>query len=92
VVYWDTRSWITEHLFPNDGSHYWTDPEHPLYVPLKMRPKDNTTPDAELKEQWLDAALTEGQTIEFVVDDRKRVVDMWRRRGIFCLQCAEGDY
>lgn len=27
-----------------------------------------------------------------VIDDRKQVVDMWRRQGLICLQCREGDY
>lgn len=28
----------------------------------------------------------------FFIDDRKRVVDMWRRRGLTCLHCANGDF
>ncbi len=30
--------------------------------------------------------------IEMVFDDRDKVVAMWRRRGITCLQVAEGDF
>lgn len=61
-------------------------------VPLRMRPAGDTTPDVELKEGWLHAALAEGDFIDLVIDDRQRVVDMWRRRGIVCLQCAPGNY
>jgi hypothetical protein len=50
---------------------------------LKMRPIGDYTPDDQLKERWLDEALAEGKTIDFVFDDRKKVVEMWRRRGIF---------
>ncbi len=50
---------------------------------LKMRPEGDYTPDDVLKEKWLDEALAEGNTIDFVVDDRPKVVRMWRRRGIF---------
>ncbi len=30
--------------------------------------------------------------ILFVIDDRKQVVDMWRKQGLTCLQCAEGNF
>lgn len=46
--------------------------------------KDNT-PDQILKKSWLDAFGKE--QILFVVDDRQRVVDMWRENGLTCLQC-----
>lgn len=50
---------------------------------LKMRPIADSTPDDVLKEKWLDDALAFGETIEYVFDDRPKVVKMWRRRGIF---------
>ena len=28
----------------------------------------------------------------FVVDDRQKVVDMWRSEGLVCLQCDKGDF
>ncbi len=64
----------------------WLDLHVPFYnknIVVKMRPVGDYTPDNELKEKWLDEALAEGKTIDFVVDDRKKVVEMWRRRGIF---------
>jgi hypothetical protein len=30
--------------------------------------------------------------ILYAVDDRQRVVDMWRSNGITCLQVAEGNF
>lgn len=56
--------------------------EH-TYSTLKMRPIGDYTPDEQLKEKWLDEALKEGKKIDFVFDDRPKVVRMWRRRGIF---------
>lgn len=50
---------------------------------LKMRPIGDSTPDDVLKEKWLDEALKEGKNVEFVFDDRPKVVRMWRRRGVF---------
>lgn len=91
TVYWDTVHWIGAHLF--DGDTRWNDPEEAYhYVRLRMRPAGDTSPDVELKARWLDMALAEGETIDYVIDDRQRVVDMWRRRGLLCLQCAAGDY
>ncbi len=56
---------------------------------LKMRPIGDFTPDEQLKEKWLDEAIAEGKKIDFVCDDRKKVVDMWRRRGKFVFDCNQ---
>jgi len=56
---------------------------------LKMRPIGDNTPDDELKERWLDEAITEEKAIDFVFDDRPKVVRMWRRRGIFVFDCNQ---
>ncbi len=76
-----TIDWLFEHVLT------WIDPEdeedHLDDIILKMRPIGDSTPDDMLKEKWLDEALAEGKTIDFVVDDRPKVIRMWRRRGIF---------
>lgn len=56
---------------------------------LKMRPVGDNTPDDQLKEKWLDEALEQGKEIEYVFDDRPKVVKMWRRRGIFVFDCNQ---
>jgi len=61
-------------------------------IPLKMRPIGNTEPDEVLKERWLDEAVSEGKTIEFVFDDRPKVVRMWRKRGVFVFNCLQVDH
>lgn len=43
------------------------------------------TPDQDLKRKWLYSFGKE--KVLFVVDDRQRVVDMWRAEGLTCLQC-----
>lgn len=90
IVLWDTRIWLTKHVF--EGDTLWYDPEYPQHVPLRMRKRGDNTPDAVLKGQWLQEVLSAGYAIDLVVDDRKRVVEMWRSRGILTLQCAEGEY
>jgi phosphoglycolate phosphatase-like HAD superfamily hydrolase len=54
-----------------------------------MRPDGNHMPDDKLKKQWLDDGLLgPKEDILFCVDDRQRVVDMWRNEGLTCLQVA----
>lgn len=58
---------------------------------LKMRPIGDSTPDDVLKERWLDEVIEQGNTIDFVFDDRKKVCNMWRRLGIFVFNCCQHD-
>lgn len=83
IVRTETVAWLYNNIYKG---HY-----RPA-VPLRMRPKGDTRPDDLLKMQWLDEALNDGEFIEFVVDDRQKMVDMWRHRGITCFQCAPGDF
>lgn len=75
VVEAETSNWLVSSL----GS-----------LPVQMillRGKEDYTPDVELKRQWL-----KGQNkdeILFAIDDRQRVVDMWREEGLICLQCSD---
>ena len=65
------------------------------YDELVMRSDitDRYTNDAELKERWLDEhILKHDLEVKMVFDDRKQVVDMWRKRGLTCLQVAEGNF
>ena len=52
-----------------------------------IRAEGDYTPDQILKKAWLDSSGLK-ERIQFVVDDRTRVVDMWRENGLTCLQCA----
>lgn len=60
---------------------------------LLMRAADDQRADHHVKQDIHNQITsTEGKTIEFVVDDRQQVVDMWRRNGVTCLQCDIGDF
>lgn len=61
-------------------------------APLFMRPKKDYRDDALIKEIILDFEILPRYNVLFALDDRDRVVRMWRRRGITCLQCAPGDF
>jgi len=59
---------------------------------LVMRKAGDHRSDDIVKSEMLDKLLADGWFPILFVDDRKRVVDMWRRRGYTCLQCAEGEF
>jgi hypothetical protein len=74
-----TRSWLTHNRVP--------------FHKLVMRPHKtmNFVPDEVLKKDMLDKHL-DINDIFMVVDDRQKVVDMWRSLGLICLQAAEGNF
>lgn len=55
---------------------------------LYMRPTGDTRPDHIVKSQILDGIIQDGYEPFIVVDDRQPVVNMWRERGLICLQAA----
>jgi hypothetical protein len=72
-----------------DKTQRWLKEVFPLRLPgLVLLRKDNDhSEDTELKREWL---RTYGrEKILFVVDDRQKVVDMWRSEGLVCLQCYQ---
>lgn len=62
------------------------------YTYLFMRNTGDYTPDDELKESWLLSRVITPIRPDIVFDDRDRVVQMWRRHGIRCLQVAPGKF
>lgn len=83
--------WSGRSLSVLDKTEKWLDKWGVTFIGLKMRPIGDSTPDDVLKERWLDEALAEGYTIDYVFDDRPKVVRMWRRRGIFVFNCNQTD-
>ena len=59
---------------------------------IHMRKDKDNRADHIIKKEILDELIKLGYEIEFVVDDRQQVVDMWRANGIVCLQCDVGDF
>jgi predicted kinase len=62
------------------------------YSDLFMRPRNDFRRDDLVKEIILDFEILTRYTPIMMIDDRQQVVNMWRRRGFTCLQCAEGDF
>lgn len=62
---------------------------------LIMRPDERRSdPDWVVKQDMLNKILeiVDKENIIFTVDDRQKVVDMWRANGLTCLQVAEGNF
>lgn len=76
-----TEAWLVANL-PKDwkGLH------------LLMRPTGDKRSDDIVKQEIYDTEIRGKYNVGFVMDDRNRVVDMWRRNGLTCLQVAEGDF
>lgn len=68
-----TREWLELHDVPCDR--------------LYMRRNDDTRPDHVIKQEILQRILDDGYEPILVVDDREKVVRMWRSMGITALQC-----
>lgn len=59
---------------------------------LYMRAKGDNRPDDEVKYELFDNHVRNFNDISFVLDDRSKVVKMWREIGLTCLQVAEGNF
>jgi len=57
-----------------------------------LREDDDFRPDEVFKQDVLDALIENNWKPDLVFDDRNKVVDMWRRNGLTCVQVAEGDF
>ena len=77
----DTVWWLRE------VAHIWDE----KYTQLLMRKDGDFRQDNIIKQEILDTQIDKDRVL-FVLDDRKQVVDMWRRNGLMCLQVAEGDF
>jgi predicted kinase len=76
----DTALWIKEHLRLSP-------------IQLFMRKTGDRRKDSIVKRELFEEHIRGKYNIDFVLDDRNQVVDMWRNElGLTCLQVAEGDF
>lgn len=73
-----TEDWLIEH-----GVYY-----HELY----MRPRSDFRDDHIVKADLLEQIHSEGWLPQLAFEDRARVVEMWRAKGLICCQVAKGDF
>lgn len=74
----ETEAWLLKHSIPYDELH--------------MRPEGNTEKDSIIKERIYEKHIKGKYNVLFVLDDRKQVVDMWRSKGLKCLQVQDGNF
>lgn len=60
---------------------------------LYMRPLNDTRKDSIVKKELFYNHIYNNYYVQFVLDDRQQVVDMWRKEiGLTCLQVDYGDF
>lgn len=75
-----------------EGTEEWLRLHKVFYDRLFMRPVNDYRPDQILKLEMYQQKILNSYEILFVVDDRSKVVEMWRSQGLICLQCQAGNY
>lgn len=73
-----TVEWLGKHKVP--------------FTALYMRAAEDYRQDHIVKEELLAKIREDGYEPFVVIDDRQSVVDMWRKNGLICLQCAPSDF
>jgi hypothetical protein len=73
-----------------DETVHWLAQQGVNYHALLLRKDKDRRPDTSVKREML-AGLDKNKIL-FVVEDRSRVVEMWRSEGLVCLQCAPGEF
>ncbi len=63
------------------------------YDRLIMRKHKDSRKDAIIKKEFFDGEIKDKYFIQFILDDRNQVVDMWRKEiGLPCMQVNYGDF
>ena len=71
----------------------WLDDHLGIRAPaLYMRADNDRRADDIVKRELLARIREDGFEPVLAIDDRKRVVDMWRSEGLVCAQVAEGEF
>jgi hypothetical protein len=70
----------------------WLAKHEIAYDELHMRTTGDNRKDTIVKQEIFEAEVRPRYRVQFVLDDRNQVVEMWRSLGLTCLQVAEGDF
>ena len=62
------------------------------HIHLYIRKNSDHRADAEVKSDLYAPMIKDGFEPTMVFEDRSSVVKMWRKRGLRCLQVADGDF
>jgi hypothetical protein len=70
----------------------WLDAQGVPFDELLMRPDWDHRPDEVVKEETYRSQIAPRFAIIGVIDDREKIVRMWRGLGLICFQVAEGRF
>lgn len=80
----ETEAWLQANNIPYDEI-YMRDPE-------RLDEHGNKIDDSIIKQEIYETWIKPRYNVRFVLDDRDRVVKMWREQGLKVLQVAYGDF
>lgn len=86
----DTEAWLNEHVGNGPSATSWG--ARALWHSLYMRAEGDDRSDEIVKMEILRDKIAPHFQVMGVLDDRNRVVRMWRRVGLLCLQVAPGAF
>jgi predicted kinase len=75
-----------------EGTERWLTKHGVAYDELWMRKAGDTRADDIVKSELFDAHVRHRYAVRVVLDDRSRVVALWRRLGLTCWQVDYGDF
>lgn len=78
----ETKEWLEKFL----GE------DHDLPYELHMRKEGDNRKDAIVKQEMFEEFVKDKYQVDFVLDDRNQVVDLWRGMGLTCFQVNYGDF
>lgn len=62
------------------------------FIDLFMRETGDNRKDSIIKREIFEREIKGKYNVQFVLDDRNQVVELWRSLGLTCLQVADGDF
>ena len=76
----------------NDVTLKWLNDNNIFYSEIFFRENSDYRDDTIIKKEIYEKSIEPSYIPLFVVDDRNKVVKMWRELGLVCLQCNYGDF
>lgn len=75
-----------------DQTALWLEEHGVKYDKLYSRSEGDYRKDSIIKQEIYEQHIKDKYKVEYVIDDRNQVVEMWRSLGLRCLQVADGDF
>ncbi|WP_216080453.1 hypothetical protein, partial [Shigella flexneri] len=73
-----------------DVTTHWLYEHYGILFNLSMRKDGDVREDSIVKLEMFNEHIRDKYYVDFVLDDRNQVVELWRSLGLTCLQVADG--